>query len=87
MDDQRLDRIETKIDHLVDKVGSIDATLAAQHESLKAHMRRTELLEIAIIPLVKHDTMTMGVIKLILLLSTIGAGTESVLALIQYIKG
>jgi hypothetical protein len=85
--DDRLDRIETKIDHIIDRVGSIDTTLATQHISLTEHMRRTALLEEAIKPLVKHDTMTMGFIKLIVLVATIFTGVEGLLALLSYLKG
>lgn len=54
MSDDKLNRIENKLDILSDKIGSIDKTLAAQHESLKDHIRRTEILEVAIKPVVNH---------------------------------
>lgn len=38
-------RLESKIDKIVDRVASIDATLAAQHVSLQEHMRRSDALE------------------------------------------
>jgi NurA-like 5'-3' nuclease len=52
MSDERLLRIEDKIDRISDKISSIDVTLVSQHESLKEHMRRTELLEKAVEPIV-----------------------------------
>jgi hypothetical protein len=54
MDDKKLDRIETKIDKLDSRLDSVDVTLAKQHESLKDHIRRTELLEQEIKPVAKH---------------------------------
>lgn len=44
-EEKRLERIEAKIDDISDHMGSIDVTLAMQHESLKNHIRRTEALE------------------------------------------
>lgn len=51
MDDQRIVRIEDKIDSVKDILSSVNVTLASQHESLKEHMRRTELLEKQIAPI------------------------------------
>ena len=45
MDDKLVDRLEEKLDKIVDKMGSIDTTLAGQHVQLTDHIRRTELLE------------------------------------------
>lgn len=46
--DKQLDRIESRLDQVADNVSSINVTLAAQHQSLVDHMRRTELAEKAI---------------------------------------
>lgn len=51
MDDNRFDKIEVKIDKLDDRLDKIDVTLAAQHESLKLHMKRSDMLEASIKPL------------------------------------
>lgn len=40
-DDSRLERIEDKIDSLSERISSVDATLAAQHVTLKDHTRRS----------------------------------------------
>lgn len=47
MDDSKkqLERIEIKVNSLADSMHRVDVTLAAQHVSLKEHMRRTKLLE------------------------------------------
>lgn len=37
-------------DEVLHRLGSIDTTLAKQHESLKDHIRRTEILEKAVSP-------------------------------------
>lgn len=59
------DKLEKKIDKLFDKVASIDSTLAAQHESLKEHIRRTELLETRIEPIEKHVIVMNSLRKLL----------------------
>ena len=61
----RMIRVEDKIDRIVDKIGSIDVTLAAQHESLVHHIRRTDILESKIDPIVKRLDMAEGALKLL----------------------
>lgn len=70
-DDKRLERIEVKIDDMADHLGSIDTTLAAQHVSLKEHIRRTKVLEDQIIPIKKHVDMVKGALALITLAATV----------------
>ncbi len=63
MDDKRLERIEDKIDSLVSKVASIDVTLAKQHESIKHHIKRTDLLEAEVKPIKTHVDRVSGAMK------------------------
>jgi tetrahydromethanopterin S-methyltransferase subunit G len=77
--DKRLDKVETKIskveekiDKVVDTLGEINSTLAAQHVSLKEHIRRTGVAEdnIAMIrkdlePIKTHVNRVSGALKLI----------------------
>lgn len=63
MSDERLQRIEHKMDQVVEKIGNIDMTLAAQHVSLREHMRRSVALEKQVEPLRLHVAMVNGVIK------------------------
>ncbi len=56
-----------KIDKIFDRLSSIDVTLAAQHESLKDHIRRTEILEEAFEPVKNHVSMVNGALKFIAL--------------------
>ena len=67
--DDRLKRIEDKIDHIGDQQGEMNITLAKQHESLKSHMRRTAALEEIVLPLHKRSMMMDGAWKLIALLA------------------
>lgn len=83
--EDKLERIECKIDKVVDHLGSIDVTLAAQHASLKEHIRRTELLEQEVAPIKTHVNMISGGLKLIGLLAALGAGVEGVVSLLTLI--
>jgi len=81
-DDKRLERIEQKLDDSNDHLASIDVTLAAQHVSLREHIRRTAALEQEMKPIKKHIDMVSGALKLIGLLAAIGAIYEAVKSLI-----
>lgn len=83
MDDKRLNRLEDKLDHISEKIGSIDTTLAAQHVSLKEHMRRTSLLEEDMKPIKKHVHHVHGALKLIGLIATIAGIIEIVFQLVK----
>lgn len=70
-DDKRLERIEGKIDGIGDHLGSIDVTLAAQHVSLKEHIRRTAILESELKPIKRHVDMVHGALKFLALFAMI----------------
>lgn len=81
MDDKRLERIEAKIDDQNGHLSAIDATLAAQHESLKLHMKRSEMLEAAFLPVKSRVDMALGAIALLGLIGTIAVIIEAFRAL------
>ena len=85
-DNDRFDRIEIKIDKVVEHISSIDSTLAAQHISLKDHIRRTELLEKDVAPIKAHVAMVSGALKLIGLIAAICGGIEGVVVLLEYLR-
>ncbi len=62
---EREDRLENKIDKIIDKIGSIDTTLSAQHESLKIHIKRTDLLEKKVDAQEAYINKVTGALKLI----------------------
>lgn len=76
--EKKLDKIENKIDKIQDNISSINSTLAAQHESLKVHIKRTDLLEQQIEPIKKHVAMVHGGLKLLGLISVLAAIAESI---------
>jgi hypothetical protein len=97
MSNEHLHRIENKVDHIAEKIEVINVTLAAQHESLVHHIRRTELLEedlkshrradekqMAFIH--SHITSVRTVGKIILLSLSIPAVLAAILSIIQHIK-
>lgn len=67
----KLGRIETRLN-------SIDTTLASQHEILKEHIRRTELLEADVKPIQRHVSMVEGAIKFIGLLALLAGIIEGI---------
>lgn len=81
-----LDRLETKIDKLDTRLDSIDVTLAAQHVSLKEHMRRTELLEDAVVPLKKHVGRIQGAFAFIGSVATISVIVDACINLIHFLR-
>lgn len=79
-DDKRIERIEIKLDAISDKLGDTNVILAAQHESLKQHMRRSDALERSIEPLKKHVNRVDGALRLLGLLAAIAAIVECIKA-------
>lgn len=79
--DEKLIRIENKIDNLSDKIASIDVTLAAQHESLKYHIKRTDLLEKELTPIKKHSVMFQGMLKLLVYVGIVAGIIEAIVKL------
>lgn len=71
MSDKKLELIDNKLEKINERLGSIDSTLAAQHVSLREHIRRTELLEEDVKPIKRHVSMVQGAMALIGLLATI----------------
>lgn len=70
-EDKRLERIEKKVDDTNEHLSSIDITLAAQHQSLRDHIRRTALLEQELKPIKKHVNMVDGVVKFLAVVATV----------------
>lgn len=83
MSDQqhKLDKIDDKIDKIQEKISSIDVTLAAQHESLKIHIKRTNLLEQKIEPVERHVHAVNTVLKLVGFMALVIGVIEGILKL------
>lgn len=81
MDDSN--RLENKIDNIVEKIGNIDVTLGKQSVILDIHVKRTNLLEAKIIPLEKHVTVVNGVLKFVGLIAVFIAIIEGLLKILK----
>lgn len=82
----RLSKIEDKIDKMFDKVSTIDSTLGLQHEVLKEHIRRTEILEQRIEPIEKRFLMLLGSIKVIGAGITVISLIAAIAEILSYLK-
>lgn len=85
MEDREI-RLEGKIDKILDRLGSIDTTLAVNTESLAEHMRRTEALEKVITPLERGYTMAVGIIKFFGFLAVLAGIIEGIMSLLSYLR-
>lgn len=71
MDPQALDKINDRLEKMVDRLGSIDRTLVRQEGQLAEHIRRTELLEDEVRPIKAHVSHVEGAAKLVALLALV----------------
>lgn len=90
MSDDKIDKIDNKIDKIQDRLSSIDSTLAAQHEVLKEHTRRSlanenaiEVLSEKLSPVLTHVAIMQLIGKLILAV----AGSEITWYIIKRVIG
>ena len=73
------ERMEKKIDLILEKVHSIDLTLVKQHESLVHHIKRTNLLEETIEPIKKHVTIVQGLFAVALAAAVLSSAIVGIL--------
>jgi hypothetical protein len=85
MDSERGARMEAKLDRIADDIGEIKVIQAKHHEQLEYHIKRTNLLEEIIRPIIEFMAMIKGVSKFIGLIA-LGAGiAEGIVALLEYL--
>lgn len=75
----KLDKIDAKIDRIQEKISSIDVTLAGQHEQLKLHIKRTNLLEKKLEPVERHVTSVNALLKVIMYMAAVAAIVEGII--------
>lgn len=96
MESPRLTRVEDKVDRIWERIASIDATLAGQHEQLKIHIEGVKLarqqndllkrdLDSRLQPIQDHVTVVRGVIRVIGYLAAIGGSIEGVSVLLRHL--
>jgi len=76
----QLNRIEEKIDIIVDRLNDTEKILAVQAEQLAYHIKRSDQLDTALgiikndlKPIDRHVSMVQGAIKLLAILASIAA--------------
>lgn len=72
-----LERIEAKLDHLIERVSVIDTTMAVNTNSLVEHVKRTNLLQEKEELNTKFRLMSFGVVKFLGLLAVVGGLIEA----------
>ncbi len=92
MDDNRLERIEQKIDVVATKTNDVVIILTKQHEVLKDHTRRSiaaeeniALLRADVKPLQKRMAQAEGAFKLIVMLAVVASIAEGVMSILSYL--
>lgn len=70
---KHLDRVEAKVDKVLDQVSQINSTLAGQHEQLTYHIKRTDLLEARLTPLEAFMARLLGAGVVLVSLASIAA--------------
>ena len=63
MNDERLVRIEDKIDKIFERMASVDVTLVKQHGQLEYHIKRTDLLESELKPVRDHVRLIQAALR------------------------
>jgi hypothetical protein len=80
-DDNRLERIEDKIDKLDEHLARIDITLTKQSVILDEHQKRSTNLEERMEPIEEHIQGLKGVVKFLKMLGIVAAILEAARAL------
>lgn len=84
--DDRLVRIEKKLDVIIDRISAVDVTLASQHQILNEHQRRSIALEAIVDVLRRNQYRVEGVLKFFGILAVIATIVEGTTSLLNYIR-
>lgn len=82
--DDRLKRIENKLDKVVDDIGEIKETTAKQQVSLDYHIKRTDMLEKKLEPVEEHVQLVSSVFKVIGGLAIIAGIVSVIFQILSY---
>lgn len=77
MSDDKLSRIENKIDKIESHMGKQEVNLARLTVSVEEHVKRSNLLEKKMEPLEDHVNLMNAVIKILVFLGTLAAILEA----------
>ncbi len=84
--EKRLERLESKIDQLLDKHSESNETLARLTVSVETHEKRSTNLEAIVLPLKSERDMIVGGLKLIGLIATLAGIAAGVVKVIEFIS-
>ena len=65
MEQEQLNRLESKIDKIQEQQARTNAILAVQHSTLEEHTRRSTMLEEIVLPIQRKVTMFEGGLKIL----------------------
>ena len=82
--DDRLERIETKLDKVVDQIGEINETTAKQQVSLDYHIKRTDLLEKKLEPVEAHVNLISSLFKIVASIAVLAGIVATILQIVEY---
>lgn len=80
-----VERLEDKIDRIASHLGAIDVTLAAQHETLKEHIKRSENLEKIVMPMKDKFSQLDGIMHAVCLAGVFAAIIEGFVSFLTYL--
>lgn len=82
MSNDKLDRIEVKVDKIEDHLGKQEVNLARLTVSVEEHVKRSNMLEDKIKPIEEHVSLVNASFKLLALLATLAAIADVALRLL-----
>ena len=82
--DDRLERIENKLDKVVGDIGEIKETTAKQQVSLDYHIKRTDMLEEKLEPVEAHVHMISSVFKIIGGIAVVAGIVSVIIQILSY---
>lgn len=78
-----MERVLNKLDALDARLDNVDKTLAKQEVHLAEHIRRTALLEDAIVPIKKHVNHVEGALKFLGVVGLVASVATAIVKLVQ----
>jgi hypothetical protein len=82
--EDRLERIETKLDKVVDQISEINSTTAKQQVSLDYHIKRTDLLEKKLEPVEAHVNLISSLFKIVASIAVLAGIVATILQIVEY---
>jgi hypothetical protein len=71
--DKKFEKVDVKMDAIIERIHSIDKTLSRNTDSLEYHVKRTDLLEKQVEPVVRHVWWVNGTLKILGAIATVVA--------------